>query len=216
VEDWAIPTDLVPELQMNGLPRRTAPGRCGAVIRVSAMAACACISLSASAQQFSAGVAAGAARAKADCVATYPCDRSSTQAKLFAAYRFANDIELKAMLFDAGHVNGGDTSPLGTAFGGRFRVAGVAATAGYRWSFAPDWSLGGQLGIASVRTVFDHAPPFTGQVRQTTAQPLAGLSLGYTVAPHWLLSVDYDETRFKAHTTRGSLRMLGLAAHCTF
>jgi hypothetical protein len=67
-----------------------------------------------------------------------------------------------------------------------------------------------------VRTRFDYAAPFAGDVSKSTTQPLAGLSLGYRIAPQWQLSLDYDETRFKVHTTRGSLRMLGVAAQYTF
>ena len=45
---------------------------------------------------------------------------------------------------------------------------------------------------------------------------LAGLSLAYAITPNWQLSLDVDETRFKVHTTRGSLRMLGVAAQYAF
>jgi Outer membrane protein beta-barrel domain len=179
-------------------------------------AACAAIGLPAQAQQFSIGLGAGLDRGKVDCVAGYACDHGSAHAKLFAGYRFADGIELQALLFDAGHFDGGDTSPLGTPFGGRFKVGGVGVAAGYRWSFAPSWSLKGQLGIASMRTEFDDAAPLAGDAKQTTTQPLLGLSVGYAIAPNWQVSLDYDETRFKVYTTRGSLRMLGVAAAYAF
>lgn len=179
-------------------------------------AACAVAGVAAHAGDFSVGAGAGIDRGKTDCVAGYPCDHGSASAKLFAGYQFPNNLELQALYFDAGHFDGGDTSPLGTAFGGRFKVSGIGAAAGYRWAFAPGWSLKGQLGVASVRTRFDYAAPFSGDVSMTTTQPLIGLSLGYEIAPRWRLSLDFDETRFKAHTTRGSLRMLGAAAQFAF
>ncbi|MES1164081.1 MAG: hypothetical protein ABUL50_13605, partial [Rhizobacter sp.] len=119
-------------------------------------------------------------------------------------------------VFDAGRFDGGDISPLGTPFGGRFKVDGLGIAGGYRWGFAPGWSLKGQLGIARVRTRFDYASPFSGDASQTTTQPLAGLSLAYAIAPKWQLSLDLDETRFKVHTTRGSLRLWGVAAQVAF
>lgn len=170
----------------------------------------------AQASDFSAGAGAGVVRGKTDCVDAYACDHSSTQAKVFLGYRVADGIELQAVYFDGGRFSGGNISPLGTSFGGRFKVDGLGLAAGYRWSFAPGWSLKGQLGVASVRTRFDYAAPFAGEVGKTTTQPLAGLSLAYEVAPNWQLSLDVDETRFKVHTTRGSLRMLGVAAQYAF
>lgn len=162
------------------------------------------------------GVGAGLDRGKTDCVDAYACDHRSTHAKLSLGYALADGIEAQALLFNAGSFRGGDTSPLGTAFGGRFKVSGVGLAAGYRWSFMPGWSIKGQLGAASVRTRFDYAAPFAGEVSQTTTQPLAGVSLAYAVTPNWQLSLDYDETRFKVHTTRGSLRVLGVAARYAF
>jgi Outer membrane protein beta-barrel domain len=165
---------------------------------------------------FSVGAGAGVVRGKTDCVDAYACDHGSTHAKLFLGYRVADGIELQAVYFDGGKFDGGDISPLGTAFGGRFKVDALGLAAGYRWSFAPGWSLKGQLGVASVRTHFDYAAPFSGEASKTTTQPLVGLSLGYAIAPNWQLSLDVDETRFEVHTTRGSLRMLGVAAQYAF
>lgn len=185
-------------------------------VRCAGAAILSLASVCAHAADFSAGVGAGVVRGKTDCVDAHACDHSSTQAKVFLGYRVTEGIELQAVYFDGGKFDGGDFSPLGTAFGGRFKVDGFGLAAGYRWSFAPGWSLKGQLGVASVRTRFDYAAPFAGEVGQTTTQPLAGLSLAYAVAPNWQLSLDVDETRFKVHTTRGSLRMLGVAAQYAF
>lgn len=174
----------------------------------------------AQAGDFSVGAGAGLVRGKTDCVDAYACEHASTHARLFLDYRLSggvtDGVELQAVLFDGGKFDGGDTSPLGTAFGGRFKVEGIGLAAGYRWSFMPGWSLKGQLGVASVRTRFDYAAPFAGEVSKTTTQPLACLSLAYAITPNWQLSLDYDETRFKVHTTRGSLRMLGVAAQYAF
>lgn len=201
---------------MNSPARRPARGRRDDVRYALAMAGFATLSLSAHAQEFSVGVGTGIDRGKTDCVAGYACDRGSAHAKLFAGYRLGSGVELQALVFDAGHFNGGDTSPVGTPFGGRFKVGGVGIAAGYRWAFAPGWSLKGQLGVASVRARFEYAAPFSGEASQTTTQPLAGLSLGYEIAPNWTLSLDVDETRFKVHTTRGSLRLWGVAAQFAF
>jgi opacity protein-like surface antigen len=162
------------------------------------------------------GAGAGADRGRTDCVADDRCDHGDVFGKLFASYGLDSGIELRATAFDAGRFRGGDTTPLGTPFGGRFKVSGVGLTAGYRWTFAPRWSLLGQAGVASVRTRFDYAAPFSGHVAETRAQPLVGLGLAYDVAPGWRLSLDYDETRFKVYTTHGSLRLLGASAQYVF
>lgn len=200
---------------MNSLARRAARGRRDGV-RYALTAACAAACLSAQAGGFSIGAGAGVDHGKVDCVDGHACDRGSAHAKLFAGYALTDAIELQALAFDAGHFDGGDISPLGTPFGGRFKVNGIGIAAGYRWTFAPGWSLKGQLGVARVRTRFGYAAPFAGDASMTTTQPLVGLSLGYQIAPQWRLSLDVDETRFKVHTTRGPLRMVGVAAQFAF
>lgn len=170
----------------------------------------------AQAGDFSVGAGAGVVRGKTDCVDAYACEHGNTHAKAFVGYSIVDGVEVQALYLNGGKFDGGDISPLGTAFGGRFKVDGIGLAAGYRWSFKPGWSLKGQLGIASVRTRFDYAAPFSGDVSQTTTQPLLGLSLGHDLTPNWRLSVDYDATRFKVHTTRGSLQMLGASAQYTF
>ncbi len=190
--------------------RRRHRSRCAWVASLSL------VSLCAHAGDFSIGAGGGIDRGNTRCVDAYGCAHGSTSAKIFVGYRIVDGLELQALAFDAGRFDGGDTSPRGTPFGGRFRVSGVGMAAGYRWTFMPDWSVRGQLGVASVRTRFDYASPFAGEVGKTTTQPLAGVSLAYAVTPNWQLSLDYDETRFKAHTTRGSLRMVGIAAKYEF
>jgi predicted porin len=195
---------------------RPAPGRRRDRFRYACFLSLALASLCAQSADFALGAGAGLDRGKTDCVDAYACDHASSHTKVFLGYRVVDGVELQALAFDAGRFDGGDTTPLGTAFGGRFKVGGIGLAAGYRWSFMPAWSLKGQLGIASVRTRFDYAPPFSGSASQTTTQPLAGLSLAYAITPNWQLSLDYDETRFKVHTTRGSLRMVGVAAQYAF
>ena len=165
---------------------------------------------------FSVGIGAYVDRGRVDCVASFPCDRSSAGGKLFAGYRVSPEVEVQAVWFDAGRFKGGDTTPLGTAFGGSFKVSGFGLTGGYRWELAPSWSLVGRAGLASVRTRFDYANSAFGSASKTTAQPLWGLSLGYAITPSARLSVDYDATRFKVHTTHGSLQMLGVAVQYSF
>ena len=165
---------------------------------------------------FSVGVGGGVDRGRVDCVASFPCDRSSTHAKLFAGYQLTEAIDLQLVYFDGGSFKGGDTTPLGTEFGGKFKVNGVGVTAGYRWGFAPAWSLVGRAGLASVRTHFDHANPVWGSASQTITQPLLGVGIAYAITPALRLGLDYDMTRFKVHTTRGPLQMLGLAAQFSF
>lgn len=201
---------------MNSPARRTARGRRDGVRFGLAAVGCAALGLSAHAEEFSLGAGAGIDRGKTDCVATYACDHASVHTKLFAGYRFGDGLELQALVFDAGRFDGGDISPLGTPFGGRFKVDGLGIAGGYRWGFAPGWSLKGQLGLARVRTRFDYAAPFSGDASRTTTQPLAGVSLAYAIAPNWQLSLDLDETRFKVHTTRGSLRLWGVATQYAF
>ena len=168
------------------------------------------------AADFSVSVGAGPDRGRVDCVASFPCDRGSAYWKLSAAYQISRSVDVQAIAFDAGHFKGGDTTPLGTEFGGTFKVSGLGLTAGYRWDFAPSWSLVGRAGLAAMRTRFDYANPAFGSARKTTTQPLLGLGLGYTITPTVRLSLDCDVTRFKVHTTRGSLQMLGVAAQYSF
>ncbi len=165
---------------------------------------------------FSIGIGAGADRGRVDCVASFDCDRSGSHAKLFAGYRWNDAVDLQVLYFDAGHFKGGDTTPLGTEFGGAFRVSGFGLTAGYRWELAPAWSVTARAGAASVRTRFDYASDIAGSVSKTTLQPLASLGIAYAVTPQLRVGVDYDVTRFKVHTTRGPLQMLGVAAQFSF
>ena len=170
----------------------------------------------AAAADFSIGVGAGADRGRGACVASFPCDRSSAHWKLFAGYQLSETVDVQAVFFDAGRFKGGDTTPLGTAFGGKFGVSGFGLTGGYRWALAPSWSLGGRAGLAAVRTRFDYANTAFGSASKTTLQPFVGLGLAVAITPTLRLSLDCDATLFKVHTTRGSLQMLGLAAQYSF
>jgi hypothetical protein len=171
---------------------------------------------SAAADDFSAGVGGGADRGHVDCVSSFACDRSATFAKAFVGYRWGDAVELQALYFDAGHFKGGDITPLGSEFGGTFKVSGFGLSAGYRWVVAPAWSVTARAGAASVRTRFDYANDLASSVSKTTLQPLAGIGIAYAVTPQWRVGVDYDVSRFKVHTTRGPLQMLGLAAQFSF
>ncbi len=190
------------------LLRGRARGLLGAAALLVADAACSA--------DFSVGVGGYAAQGRVDCVASFPCDRSSAGGKLFAGYQLSPAVDVQAVWFDAGHFKGGDTTPLGTEFGGTFKVSGFGLTGGYRWELAPSWSLVGRAGLAAMRTRFDYANTAFGSASKTTAQPLLGLGLAYAVTPAVRLSLDYDVTRFKVHTTRGPLQMLGAAAQYSF
>lgn len=162
------------------------------------------------------GLSAGLDTGRVDCVASAPCDHRSTHVKATAAYRLSGPFDVQLSLFDAGRFKGGDTTPLGTEFGGTFKVSGVGLSAGYRWELSPLWSLRGHVGLASVRTRFDYINPAWGSVSQSTVQPLVGLGVAYAVTPALRLGLDVDLTRFKVHTTRGPVRMFGLAAQFSF
>ena len=170
----------------------------------------------AAAQDFSVGVGAGPDRGRVDCVASFPCDRSSTHWKLTGSYRFADVYDVQLAYFGAGRFEGGDSTPPGTEFGGTFRVSGFGLTAGYLWTVAPGWTAVGRLGAASVRTRFEYANALAPSVSKTTLQPLLGIGLAYAVTPQVHVGVDYDVTRFKVYRTRGPLQMLGVAAQFSF
>ncbi len=125
-------------------------------------------------------------------------------------------VDVQALYLDGGRFQGGDVTPLGTEFGGTFKVEALGLTAGYRWQFAPQWSLVGRAGFASVRTRFDYANPVWGSVSKTTFQPLAGLGVAYALTPALRIGIDYDVTRFKVHHTHGALQMLGVAGQFSF
>jgi hypothetical protein len=162
------------------------------------------------------GISAGVDRGRVDCVASFACDRSSSHVKLSAAYRLTPSWSVEAIYLHAGRFQGGDTTPLGTQFGGTFRVDGVGLSAGYRWTFAPSWSLTGRAGVASVRTRFEYADGRADNVSRTLLQPLVGIGIAYAITPSLRVGIDYDATRFKVHTTRGPLNLLGLAAQFSF
>jgi Outer membrane protein beta-barrel domain len=191
-----------------GLPPHALRGLFAAVAVLGAGAA--------SAAGFDVGVGLSASHGKGRCVDSFSCDRSSGGGKVFAGYRFDNAWDVQAVYFGGHSFDGGDTTSLGTEFGGTFKVSGFGLTAGYRWSFAPAWSLTGRAGIAAVRTRFDYADIDLDSASKSTAQPLAGLRLAWQATPQVGIGLDYDVTRFKVHTTRGSLQMLGLSAQFSF
>ena len=168
------------------------------------------------AADWSVGFAAGPAQGRVECVDAFPCDRSGAFWKIAGAWRATPEVELQLSAFGTGKFDGGDTTDLGTAFGGDFRVNGLGFTAGYRWALAPGWSVAARLGVASVRTRFGYAAPFDGSRSKTLAQPLGGIGIAYELTPQWRLGLDYDETRFKVHEQRGALRMLGVSAQYGF
>ena len=170
----------------------------------------------ANAQGFSVGVGGGIDRGRVDCVASFPCDRSSSHLKLTGAWRFADAWDAQLAYFSAGRFQGGDPIPGGGEFGGTFRVDGIGLSAGYRWDLAPGWSAVARFGAASMRTRFQYANALLPDVSKSTLQPLAGIGIGYAITPSVRLGIDYDVSRFKVHTRNGSLRMLGVAAQFSF
>ena len=190
-----------------------APLRTHAALAVLAIGA---VPAAATAGELSVGLAAGANRGKADCVASAPCDHRSAQWQLFGDYALNDAVALRAVYFDAGRFDGGDTTPQGLEFGGRFKVSGIGLTAGYRWVLAPQWRLTARAGLAAVRTRFDYANPVWGSASKTTAQPLIGASVSYAITPAVRVAVDWDAARFKVHTTQGPLQMLGVSAQLSF
>lgn len=180
------------------------------------IAAAASAASTAAAADFTVGASAGFTRGRVDCIASMPCDRGDAGFKVYGGYRLAESVDVRLTFFEGGRFKGGDVTPLGTEFGGTFRLSGVGLSAGHLWAFAPAWSLYAQAGVAAVRTRFEYADPFSGSVSTTTAQPTAGLSLGYAVTTAVRLGLDYDVTRFKAHETRGALHMLGVSAQYAF
>ncbi len=197
-------------------PRPTAPRRTRYLLTTATLVLAAFAAAPAAAADFAIGVGAGAANGRVDCVDSFPCDHSSGSWKLFAGWRPSDVVELQLVGFGTGRFDGGDIAPGGTAFGGSFKVDGIGVTGGYRWAFAPAWSLVGRAGIASVRTRFDYADSSLGSVSKTTAQPLAGVSLVWQITPTIGLALEDDITRFKAHDTHGTLNTLGIAAQFSF
>ena len=154
-------------------------------------------------------LAGGAATGRVDCLDGFPCDHHSGYFNAGAGLRLVEAVDLEASYFHVGDLKGGDTTPLGTRFGGTFRLEGIALTAGYRWAFAPDWAAVFRGGIAGVRARFAYDPPFSGEPSKTTAQPFGGIDVGYAIDRSWSVGLDYDVTRLKAHATRGMLQLFG-------
>lgn len=165
---------------------------------------------------FSVGAGTSFVQGRIDCVSTQACDKSELGLRVFGAYRLASGLELQVLYLEPRRFEGGGSTLAGNPFGGDFKVQALGLAGGYRWPVAGGWVLKANAGIAAVRTTFRYAPPFTGDVRKTVAQPIAGLGIAYPVSPGWELSFDYDATRFKAHTQYGSLQMLGLSVRHSF
>lgn len=198
--------------------RTLLPGRRGRSLALHAgLGGLACaFAASAGAEGFSVGLGAGVDRGRVDCVDSFACDRSSSFARLTGGYRVADAVELQAMLFTSGRFKGGDTTPLGTEFGGSFKVRGFGFSAGYRFDLAPGWSVTARAGAGLVRTTFDHENDAYGSASKTRLEPVAGVGIGYRLTPQWTLGLDYDVARFKVHTENGHLHMLGLATRYSF
>ena len=210
--DWRCPVsrpsfDRIAKALLAAL--RIAPHIAAAVCGLAGLA-------TATAADFSVGLGAGVDRGRVDCVASFPCDRSSSHLKLTGAWRFADPWDVQLAYFSAGRFQGGDPIPGGGEFGGTFRVDGVGLSAGYRWDVAPGWSAVARFGASSMRTRFAYANTLAADVSKSTVQPLAGVGIGYAITPSVRLGIDYDVTRFKVHTKNGSLHMLGVAAQFSF
>ena len=154
----------MPKIRIRALSNRRRSARLS-------MATAILLGTAAHAEGLSLGVGGGVDHGRVDCVDAYACDHGSAHAKLFAGYRVGDAVDLRAVYFDASRFKGGDTTPLGTPFGGEFKVGGVGLTAGYQWTVAPSWNVSARGGVASVRTRFDDASPFGGSTSQTTTQP---------------------------------------------
>ncbi len=165
---------------------------------------------------FEIGVTAGVDRGHVTCVDTFACDRSSGFARASAGWRFDSGVDVQLHLVEVGRFEGGDTTRLGTDFGGTFKVSAVGVTAGWRWRFAPQWELDLRGGLAAVRTRFDYANAAWGSRSKTTTQPLAGVGIAWTLTPQWRLGVDLDATRIKANHEHGLLQMLGASVRYDF
>ncbi len=154
---------------------------------------------------------------RVDCLSGFKCDHTDKFFRVFGGYRLDDHVELQADWFQAGHFNGADTTPLGTKFNGEFGVTGFAFTGGYRYRFAPAWSVVGRAGVSVMRANFDYAnPAYGGDKSKTTAQPYGSASLSYDVAPNVTVNLDYDLTRFKAHHDNGVLQLFGVSAQYAF
>jgi len=165
-----------------------------------------CLAGAAVAADWRIGASVGPSQGRVDCVA----------GKISVAYQLAPAFDAQLAYLGGSRFAGGGTMPLGTLFGGTFKVDAVGLTAGYRWAFAPLWSGVARAGVASVHSRFDDAAPASGSRGKTTVQPLIGLGVAYQVSPAISVGLDYDATRMKAYTSHGSLQMLGIAAQLSF
>jgi hypothetical protein len=200
------------------------PNRRTATVRwlVASCALCAALTSPGSAAEasplgpFSVGASGGEANGRVDCVQAYPCGHNAGFGKIMVSASISSTIEVQASYFRVGDLQGGDTTPLGTRFGGIFKLSGIGLTAGYRWDFAPDWDLTARGGIAGVRARFAYAAPFSGEPSRTTVQPLGGLDLDYAITSALRVGLDYQATRLKAHATRGALQTIGVGVQFSF
>ena len=182
--------------------------------------ACVAIALAsgpaAAAGEFSVGAGGGASHGRVDCVSSFQCDRSSGFGKVFVGYRAYDAVDVQAVYFGGGNFRGGDTTPLGTPFGGTFKVDGIGLTAGASWTFASAWSVAARAGIADMHARFDDQNPAFPNSSRNTVQPLLGVGIAYALSPQVRIGVDYDVTRFKAYMSRGPLQMLSVAVQFSF
>ena len=168
------------------------------------------------AEDFAVSVGGGATGGRVDCLDGFPCDHHAGYLKVAAAYGGFDPLELQVGYFRVGDLKGADTTPLGTKFGGTFKVSGVGFTAGYRWHVVPDVDLVARGGAAVVRARFAYDAPFAGEPSKTTVQPYGALTLQYALTPQWQVGLDYDLTRLNAHVRRGTLQMVGASLQYHF
>ncbi len=170
----------------------------------------------ASAADWHVGASFGPSRGRVDCVPSFPCDKSDAGGKLSLAYQVTPSLDVQLAWLHGGRFDGGGTTTAGAEFGGTFKVDAVGLTTGWRWDIARLWSVVARGGFASVHARFDDAAPVSGSHGKTALQPLLGLGLAYQLTPAIAVGVDLDATRLKAHTSHGSLQMLGIAAQLSF
>ena len=131
----------------------------------------------------------------------------------------ASTVELQVELLPASvDLEGGDTTPLGTRFGGTFnalrRRPDRGLSVGLRARLGPHSR--GRVVAGRPRTLRLRGSRSRGEPSKTTVQPLAGLDLDYAITPALRVGLDYQATRLKAHVTRGTLQMIGVGVQFSF
>jgi hypothetical protein len=161
------------------------------------------------------GATVGQSHWDEDCAGTASCKKNATAFKVFGGYTFDQAWGVEASYFDLGkvHANLGTLRAESSATGGD--IAAVV-----RAPFGADWEMSAKFGLAYVKgETTASTGNFRGTVSKNSAQPVAGVGIGYKVSDNLRARADLQSTRVKlidGNGGTGSIFTLGAGLQLAF